>query len=324
MKEKTKVVYVRDAHRFILDEFLMFDRSVGDPAVDSLRKNYAELRQKVNLPEMVGVVTYSSIIRRECDRYLAELEPEENKRTTAHYIPLEALERMLMIKGELEVDGKNSLTREYAYRMLGALALNSLILLERNKPQQAAYLMAASNIPHALYAIEILADMHRTFKESGNDLPAAEHIFQEARRVMDSMASWQGIEELHSIIKTRFALNRVSREFPLRFQPQGWIPPALYSVSLVERVEVGKGYEGIVDLLTAGSKASGQERIPQDIMDHIEQLYKKDKFGATKRADKFGDLLLSLPEPKTIITDTYIADAFPEIVENYFESVEIR
>jgi hypothetical protein len=321
MKEKTKVVYVPDAHKFILGEFFMYDRPIGDPALNSLRKNYAELRQRVNLPEKVGVVTYSGIIKRECQRHLAELEPDESKRHTAHYIPLEALERMLKIREELNADSKNSLTREYAYRMLSVLASNSLILLDKDRPQQAGHLMTACGIPHAMQARDILIDVQMAMKDK---MPGSETSIQEAIDNMNSMTSWQGIEQLHSLINARFALNKVSREFPLHFQPRGWMLPALYEVSLVERVEIGKGYDYFVDLLSKGYRASGQGSLPEAIRQHLDQLYKKDKFGSTIRAERFGELLLSLPEPRTIVTDVYIADAFPEIAETDFESVEIR
>ena len=77
-------------------------------------------------------------------------------------------------------------------------------------------------------------------------------------------------------------------------------------------------------MLRCGYKTEGITEIPPKTQEEIDNVYKTDKFGEIQRAKNSEDLLARLPNPKTIITDIYIADAIPEIAKTDFEAYEVR
>lgn len=49
-------------------------RHPEDPEVTALKERYAKLRQKVPLPQTVGVATFEALLKREAKRMLSEVE----------------------------------------------------------------------------------------------------------------------------------------------------------------------------------------------------------------------------------------------------------
>jgi len=78
--------------------------------------------------------------------------------------------------------------------------------------------------------------------------------------------------------------------------------------------------DGIEQALRDGCRLAGRADADERVAEMKGPA--KDLFGSTKDCTTLGELLRSLPEPRTLITDLYIVDHFPELAEIGFEPVE--
>jgi len=330
--EKPRIIYVPDAHNFIFGDFpFTTGRHIQNPETQALKRNYERLRRQVDLPERVGVITYLSMIKAKSQNDRSEMEHNCEMKLQTTYLPLEVLRQMFKVKEELEKDPDDLLMHEYFYRSMMALISYGHIGMDRRTTSKQNYtLMLISSLPKVRGAGALTVKVSDILEKSAADTANAKLTRQAAenvelmRQTLRKFPSWSTMEELGACIDARFAANKVSEGFPLHFQPQGWFSPMLYEVSLVEKIEVSSGYEQLLNMLRLGCQANGQSGLPVEMMEEIDRLYKKDRFGETNTAAKFGDLLSGLPSPRTIITDIYIADAIPEIATIDFEACEVR
>jgi hypothetical protein len=232
--EKLRIVYVPDAHKFILDEFLIYiRRPINDPEIELLRGNYQKLKEQTSLPEKVGVVTYPDVIKSASKANLTQLEQNCEIKVKTTHLPLEILERVLSIKDELEKDPDNLLMQQYAFREISALlGAESTLFDDKGVSSKHKWILhMASSIPSAKLTVQTLSKLSDALKQEGR--PEEFDIVDKlAYELLQSFPSWEDLRQLQEFMKKRFATNKVSREFPLHFEPQGRFTPMLYEVSL--------------------------------------------------------------------------------------------
>jgi hypothetical protein len=311
-----RIIYTPDADRFRLSGIsASFPKYKGDPETIAMRGAYANLRERVpDLPAVVGVATLDRIIRRYGFDMREEMKDYDMVRVTTTYIPLDIMDAVVQLKNE---DASSLLGRNYVYRMLGFLLGHSSVLPGCGTPGWVhAALLFATTIPSMDACAQTIQSLTDKLREGGLD-GASESQLQETVARLREMGDWGKVERARAWYYEKFEANRVSRGFPLVFMKPGLVPLELASVSLDDR------YEGRV--LAAGFEEGVRKysTTPAEAEALLEQLRMiKDMFGRTTGFVSLGTLLESLPEPKTLITDLYLMDHFPELVKMGFEPVE--
>jgi len=260
-----------------------------DKKILKLRERYAALKEVVpDLPEKVGIVSYTEIFKRHSLRHSEQID-----NPTTNYLPLDIMEQILALK---DLDFKDSLVREYAKRTLMYLTENATLHQDRSLPVR---LKLAALLSCAIPGFENVANGYKDVREYNKD----NEVFKDLRPSVDAVittlteqyTSWQDLDDLYDLFVSRFNANRVSREFPLIYLSPGYLFPELHVVSLRDEIETS--------------------------------LRDTDHFAETEQlwcVEDISELLEKLPEPKTIITDVYIVDRFPELADMDFEAVEFN
>ncbi len=317
-----RIIYTSESDNFRLDAFEMISlRSPEKGLLQGLKECYEKLKQNFpDLPQQVGVVTYDDFFKGLSKNMLKEIDNPQSS-----YMPLDILEQVLKFE---EVDLDNPLDRNYAYRALGRIVSHPAIILDDRLINNPTVLYSQT-IPDFIHIKKLTQGALEKARKLDPETPDQNEIkkahVSELEKLLGVFSEFPTFEDLRKVyenVKKSFEKNKVSREFPLYFSPPD-SPPSLYSVSLVNKIETPEFLEGLMELLHAGCKASGFDKVPEKVQEEIDSL-KRDMFGETKRADTLDELLSKLPEPKTIITDLYIADVFPELVKRGFEAYEFR
>lgn len=181
--------------------------------------------------------------------------------------------------------------------------------------------------PHYRYfSADLREKIEGMKKKDGNrqDLREIIETLEEVRDNIDkAIPEWELIERLKAKIETRFKANKVSETFPLYFIPLGAVNPHLFFVSLKEEIETPEYVHKFLELIKAGCKASGMKEVPEKMRREV-MIGQKDKFGKTLEIEGIEHLLSQLSPPKTIISDIYMVDRFPELQEADLETHEFR
>ena len=312
---KLQIIYTPETdHSRLSDTGIWGWKQPGDPSTQRLRVNYQKLRENFqNLPLKVGIVTYNTLFKEESGRLLAEIEDP-----TTTYMPLDILKCAVDLRNE---DTNDAISREYALRTLRHLLTHHSIMFDDNLSARKEILFA-SMIPLAKEALGILQE------SAGKTDSEIESKFASlSDKIISTIkgnypTNYNQLEVVYQEVVRKFEANKVSKDFPLYFLPSPYTP-VLYSVSLVDEIETPEYIPEILKILELGCKASGLNKIPDDMKKRV-MAGQKDKFGETIRLLQLEELLKILPEPKTLITDLYIVDQFPEIAKIGFEAQEFK
>lgn len=320
-RPKLRIIYTPNADRFSYNDISIgFTKYVNDPETAGMRKAYAELKEGViDLPKSVGVVTYNNMFKNEAKKLRDEMAAHGVKHPTTTYLPLDILESALRLKKE---DVSNLLTGQYCYRSLFLLCTHASVLMDKSLPPKMQYGVAlASAIPGMTNCLNNMSKLIAKLRELGKGHSGLVSKLSEEEAHLKELFTWSDIESLHAFILARFETNHVSRSFPLNFLPPYYLFPSIYSVSLLEKIEEMKSMAEFVRIIRLGCENSGDHARADEAIAHLKGLA-KDFFGKTERVNSIKDLLDPLPEPKTIITDMYIMDHFPELQMHQMETIE--
>jgi len=306
-----RIIYAPETDNFRLGDVDMYgDRYVGDSLLGKLRKNYGALKEAFKeLPSKVGVVTYPFLLKNESHKMFGKIE-----NPSTHYMPLAILKKILDFEESLDLD--NPLAVEHFYRATNLLISNPACLDLRARKE----VCGSMTIPAAEKAKAKLRDASKRYLDAGNQ-EISKGLNEVLKIFNEIYPTFEDLERVYKEVQKNFDRNKVSANFPLYFLPTDFFLPSLFSVSLEEKIERGHIIDTILECLKAGCEATDQREIPEDVRKSLEVL-QKDRFGQTKSFENLDDLLNSLPLPKTIITDTYIVDNFPKLVEIGFEAYE--
>jgi hypothetical protein len=315
---KTRIIYTPDAGQFrnvwsYSNEYRPFH---GDPEAARLKPNYDQLKKAFpDLPLEVAVVSVSNIIKNFYKGFREDCEQVEHP-----YIPIGVLDKALALKKK----ARNPSRAHSTSRTLDYLLGDSCFFGDPYFDNKRFHFVLLTALPHARVAIKGLDNVISLYKdktaELGNDVISS---FEECKKQMrETYGSFRLLRKAINDMEKRFLKNKVSDSFPLTY-----LPPTVFSIdiSLVntdESIEV-PGFVGpIFDLLRAGCGVKTNEEVPDSIKEFMGQ-FNVSKFGSVKRFDgKIEDLVL--PEPRTIITDLYIADHFPQLADQELEIHEFR
>jgi len=314
--EKIRIIYVNNADEFRLGDADMFgEKYIDDPAVEKLRRNHAVLKQKFSsVPSKIGVVTFPYMIKQWCKEEVQNIE-----NSTTSYVPLDILRKVLDLKDK---NFEDPLTIEYFYRLTSSLFSHASIGLD-SELRTKREVMVGSSMLHIRKLKKDLEKVIKTAREKFGE----EKIAQGLRKIYDLIGevfpTFEDLERVYQTVKERFEANKVSIDFPLYYLPRDSCPPFLFFVSFEEHIERDPIIDTTLRYLAEGCKASGMAEIPKDIRWEVEKL-QKDRFGKTKTLDSLDSLLEMLPEPKTLVTDIYIVDHFPQLKERELETHEFQ
>lgn len=310
------IIYTTDADEFRLGDVNMYgEKYINDPTVEKLRRNCNVLRERFpQIPNKIGVVTLPFLFKQWFRKEVQNIEDP-----TTSYVPLDIIKRVLDFKDE---DFENPLVREYVYRSTSLLFSHPSITLDpelRSKKE----IITSMCILDAQKVRKILEEAIETTKEKVGEGEIVQTLRKVHGLIGEIYPKFKDLERVYQKVKERFEANKVSREFPLCYLPRDACIPYMFSVSLEEHIERDPIIDTTLEYIAEGCKASGMAEIPKHIREQVERL-QKDRFGETKMVDSLDDLLGVLPEPKTLVTDTYIVDQFPQLKEREFSTKEFR
>lgn len=311
MEDKLKVIYTPDASRFRRDPL---EPELPENEISRrLRADYQKLQQRVGgLPKKIGVIATFPYIY---SFFEATCEREEHE-LPAGYAPLHLLRKMLELRAEENLE--SSLNREYIYRTLMFAFMHPVFSMGKNPlPNifEEGKICTQGTVKNVLSILEKAKEQFPKDMRSDRD------------RYLEMCRNWPDWDYLENTILARIQRqlkkNKVSEDFPLRYLQTGLVTHPFHIVSIEDKVETPEYVKQILPFIEAGftaTQASPEER--QRILASLKQ-YDKDKFGETKEVASLAKLLADLPSPRTIITDLYIVDHFPELEEMDFEALEI-
>lgn len=297
--------------------------TAGSPAVQNLRKNYQKLRGKFqNLPLEVGVITSHEILKQDSRKKLEELKDAAIVKSTTTYMPLDILRKTLELRSK---DLTDPLVGEYVYRTLDYLMCNSSLTLDKSLIQRMTNtILLGPCIPSIeRVQVELQKDIEEVRQKTKDFDEQFDKIRKEMIKLKKMYPTWDDFNTLYEHILERFKANKVSESFPLYFFPPGRCLTFLYSVSLLDEIETPECIPKILEWIKKGCEVRGLKEIPEDVKRTV-MIGQKDKFGETKMIESLKDILDKLPEPKTLITDLYIVDHFPQLAEIGFDSYEFK
>ena len=309
------IIYTPNAGLFKLDDLWMNLREglqAEDPRVISLRDNYDRLKERFpEMPSEVGVATYGTIPKRESDQAFEERANDPFIKHATSYAPLDILETALGFRSE---DVGDPATGEMVYRAFSYLVMDRAFSPRAALPDDIhTTLLFASFIPK----IEGVKIRFREGLQGAVKGGVPEEKTSLLRNILAPILDaypdrWSSLERAYDFYKAMFEADQVSREFPLYFHPPGSFYPSLYRVDLRGGVECPEILMKAIEYVEMGCRSEGLDHIPENVMESMVQM-KRDRFGATASANSMEELLDGLPMPKTIITDIYIVDRFPEL-----------
>lgn len=319
-----RIIYTPETNHFRLSDTDMcrIYRKPGEPATNQLRNNYKKLKKEItDLPNKVGISTYHFVLKNFMLRDLREIKEYPALKFTTTYTPLDILEAALKLEKE---DVTNDVAREYVSRMFDML-LNSPAFDHSSKD--------ASLGPEGWANLSMIPVYEGLFKsmKKGISQVKREEIPPENLKILDKLEKisdkiddirpkWELLKGLYLHFLTSFKANKVSRGFPLYYLSKSMYP-FLYTVSLEEKIETPESVKYFLNSFEAMKKQGKfDENVKKTEKWFLEQRI--DHFAKTKQIDDLDILLKSLPEPKTIITDTYIVDKLPQLKDIDFETIE--
>jgi hypothetical protein len=304
-----QIVYTPDAEQFILDPFTNFHRHPTNPKVLQLRENYKMLKQAFpELPAEVGVVAYCDLFKK-FTREQHEIRSQDRDfyPVVTFYPPLDVLDSMMKLKHE---DISDTIAEQYVYRALTLLVMDPALPFDEGLPSYVKPLLyMLPNMPSYHKTADIVAATYNEFNAKGGELTADQKEGVRLRR--EVCGSWDTIEELRAFVKERFEANKVRRDFPLIYVPTIF-HPSIYHVVLDDRVETPQCSLDLLEIVRRGCEVQGLTEIPENVKTQL-LATQKDHYGTTLQLSSMEDLLDKLLAPKTIITDAYIADRFPDL-----------
>jgi hypothetical protein len=302
-----RVIYTPETDHFRLNgSGLYLGHKPGDPVISTLKETYQKLGRSIDLPSSVGIVTTNDIFKLESRKIYTELIDDGDLKIDSTYIPLCILEAALKCKDENYEE--NEVYRTLMFLMSKHVFLDKCIPghLSRSFP----FLSCTSAVNKVIGGlIENLEGFHN---EDHSEL------IGEYRFYLEDFPQLDVLNETYDYFRERFEANQVLRDFPLYFLILGYSFPSLYSVSLVEEIEEHPVFEDFFDFERMGPDITKEYK---GAIEELEAKFRKDKFGKTSQVRSgLVDLLEELPEPKTILTDIYIGDHFPELRALDFEA----
>jgi hypothetical protein len=315
-----RIIYTPSADRFRINGVsACFPKYKGDPETNAMRKEYSELRKTLpDLPAVVGVATLDKVMKQYALEMRREVEEGGAEPVTTTYFPLDIMDAAIKLKDE---DVSQPLAAHYVYRTLSVLFSYRGMIANKDVPGWVnnALLLGTciANMDQCAHTIQNIVDTLGGI-ERGEALGALESGLKRTADRMFEMTDWGKIERAHGWFYERFMANRVSRGIPLIFMKTWLHRVEIASVSLDDRLEE----RTLPDGWGEGARKHSASETDADRM--IEKLRgpAKDLFGQTVRVVEMDKLLESLPEPKTLITDLYIVDHFPDLAKIGFEPIE--
>jgi hypothetical protein len=288
----------------------MLSKRPGDPVTQALRNNYAALRQAVpELPEAVGVVTYHEVNKCSCVHMRNDLRSSGFLGREPRYAELDMLEALLKMRDQ---DISDPLVEESIYRV--SMYLLPLIMMDKEvdalgyRGSMLAFPFAITSFPMIASIFDKIADMPATHRDFSGVLKRADEIKRE-------LPNWDTLQSIHDHVAARFAKNRVSRDFPLYSFPPGWLLVKTYGVGLRDEIVT----PGDISKILSVFKGEDLEDVTKAMAVHLQDL-----FGVTVPVHGFDQLMASLPQPRTLITDLYIVDEVPQIADMDYITQEFR
>lgn len=312
-----QIIYTPETNPYKLMDFqtCKLNRHPGDPQLEALRSTYQRLKLSVpNLPNKVGIVTYPDEFNDASRKLLEEIEKPQST-----YQPLELLDKALKLKDE---DLTNPIAREYVDRALCVLIEHPALVMSPGIRSRKKF-FTLSALASSQKIASMLRELDKQVVEKTSESSYHQIIDTALGEISRAYADFRDVEDMHAYVLERFNANKVSRNFPLYFLPEDYQLPFIYSVSLENKIETPDFAVGVLETINLGCKALGYPRIPEEVQREIDS-WNIDKFGETINVNSIEKLLSSLPQPKTIITDTYIVDCFPQLAKIGFESFEFR
>lgn len=320
---KLQIIYTPNADDFRLSDIEKIGwQQPGSPAVQNLRTNYQKLREKFqNLPLEVGVITSQERLKKYSRKKLKELKDAAIVKSTTTYMPLDILRKTLELRSK---DLTDPLVGEYVYRTLDYLMCNSSLTLDKSLIQRMTNTILLGPCMPLIEGVQVkLQKVIEEVQKTKNFDEQFDKIGEEMIKIRKMYPTWDDFNALYEHISQRFKANKVSESFPLYFFPPENCLSSLYSVSLLDEIETPECIPKILEWIKKGCEVRGLKEIPEDVKRTV-MIGQKDKFGETKMIGSLEKLLNQLPESKTIITDLYIADHFPQLAEIGFDSYEFK
>lgn len=317
-----QIIYTPEADNLRLSDIEMIGpRQPGDPLLKNLRDNYQKLRGKItDLPSKVGIVTYEFLFKQYSREMLEEVKSSQLINSTTNYILLDVFREALNLRNENYLD--NALAENMVYRNMMYLMSHECVCLDRELISKKAVFFSStiSSAERVIGGFNQSLEKLKELDEGGKLTSSIENITEKLKEIYPN---FNQLEEVHQEIKKRLKANKVSESFPLYFLHRDYFFASMYSVSLAEKIETPDYLPRFLEYIKEGCKASGLNEIPENVKKMI-IVGQKDRFGETKRINTLNELLDKLPNPKTIITDMYIVDRFPELAKIGFDSYEFK
>ncbi len=278
-----------------------------------LREKYKKIKETFPwLPKELGIASHNLLFKA-----FAKRDADKIENRTTSYLPLDLLERALKVRTE---DFSDSLSRECAYRTISSLIIHPAISMNDDLTNTMGNLVPyCAAIPHLEGAIDISKQCTQEIKN--------EEILSYLKSIsehIESLPRWELLQNIYNHVLKTFEANKVSRDFPLNFYPSKIYFPELFSVKLEDRLETPEYLREVENGIKDNLRILGFKDIPAEFAEQLRML-QKDFFGETRRVETNLELLLeTLPAPKTILTDTYIVDIFPQLKAMNFETFEYR
>ena len=182
-------------------------------------------------------------------------------------------------------------------------------------------ILMGTSIPAVDRNIKLLGEIIAKRKEMHDEDPEIVDTLSRSKALLEEFPGWKEIDALKAGIYAKFEANHVSRSFPLNFLPAGCLDPELFSVSLVEKTDEWKGFPEFEKLMRRGCQNAADHSLVDTWVAEMKGKT-RDHFGRTERADKLAKLLEQISEPRTLITDLYIIDRYPELLQSNYETFE--
>jgi hypothetical protein len=320
-----RLIFTPDAKRFIYDEYGFYSH-VGDPAVDALRARYEQLWKQVGgSADCAGVVTFDRIFRRFETEMWQKLEEDSLIKPITTYIPLEIMRQALTLK---EGDFSSALDREFAYRSASALFMNKdMIDYPGISDKMQEIMLLFFIVPDKINTSSLLREVHGLVQDEQqipHNLKGLFYRFERAcKEYLNMLPNLEDLDIVWSFFQKRYEAYGLSGAIQPHYVWPTMAIPSVYSVNVNHEVKYPDFWNKMIEILRLGARAEGLKDIPEDVMRNAKKAV-PDKFGMATFTSSLDKLLDQLPEPKTIITDIYILDHFPQLAQMGFETVEFN
>jgi hypothetical protein len=312
-----RLVYTPETNYFTR-EFMSEHRNCNpfDERSVTQQRSFAQLREVFpDLPNAVGIITCDSILKSEQPWF----KQDNSRGVELVYPPLDILLRIQELAQEDLED--NPLLRESISREISYLGVHPGLVLGDD----------ISSLGGSPPGVSILPTLNKciTYWEEflqREDLPTGWRRDLERIVSKGDLGILEGLERRIDFTRRKFDANRVTYGFPLNY-----IPVTNSTGSIVHCLEVS--LEDRHDILVEdAAKTLGTTELPNGQLDleglspqseSIAGFSIRDLNGYT-RPVSFKRLLDTLPEPRTVITDLFVVDHFPELTDMGFDPYEFK